>query len=136
MISVLSTTNRYILQPSLLDMHHQSRDWLSAAALWKRELAFFQKILDQYASHGSSDNHKMQVSHFQSLITYYGGELVDTLRKKVSDHEAKLATTLRDLKESDTTYFKEHHGITEELESFQNAFTEFKHQFFAFIEHV
>jgi hypothetical protein len=49
MISVLGTTNKYILQPSLMEMHHQSLEWLSYSVLWKRELHFFQKLLDLYA---------------------------------------------------------------------------------------
>ena len=133
MISVLSTTNRYILQPNLLDMHHKSLEWLSATALWKRELGFFQKLLDQAAPRVAAE-HKPQVSHFQNLITYYGGELVDTLRGKLRDHENTLATTLQKYSEKDTQYFKEHNGIMEELEAFQNAFVGFKHQFYEFVE--
>jgi hypothetical protein len=29
MISVLSTTGKYLLQPSLMEMHHSSLEWLS-----------------------------------------------------------------------------------------------------------
>jgi hypothetical protein len=134
MVSVLATTQKYILQPSLLDMHRQSLEWLSASELWKRELSFFQKLLDQSAPRDTAEDHKQQVGHFQSLITYYDGELVDTLRKKLREHESRLAHTLKELKESDTTYFKEHSGIMEELESFLNAFAEFKQTFFGFIE--
>ena len=49
MISVLGSTGKYILQPSLLDMHRQTLEWLSATALWKRELSFFQNLLDKHA---------------------------------------------------------------------------------------
>jgi len=133
MISVLSTTNRYILQPNLLDMHHKSLEWLSATALWKRELGFFQKLLDQAAPHAAAEQ-KPQVGHFQSLITYYGGELVDTLRSKLREHENTLAATLQKSSEQNTQYFKEHSGIMEELEAFQNAFVGFKHQFYEFVE--
>lgn len=133
MISVLSTTNRYILQPNLIDMHHKSLAWLSATALWKRELGFFQKLLDQTAPRTTPEQ-KPQVGHFQSLITYYGGELVDTLRGKLRDHENTLAGMLQSLSERDTQYFKEHSGIMEEMEAFQSAFVGFKHQFYEFVE--
>lgn len=134
MISVLSTTNRYILQPGLLDMHQKSIEWLSATALWKREIGFFQKLLDQSAPRSTASEHKQQVSHFQNLITYYGGELIDTLRAKLRDNENTLAAMLQSTSESDYQYFNEHRGIMEELEAFQTAFVAFKHQFYEFIE--
>jgi len=134
MISVLGSTGKYILQPSLLDMHRQTLEWLSATALWKRELSFFQKLLDKHAPTISAVEFKKQVDHFQNLITYYNGELVDILRKKLRDHESKLAHILQELKESDTEYFKEHHGIMDELDSFQKTFHTFKHSFYEFIE--
>ncbi|MBL7857044.1 MAG: hypothetical protein JNM57_05090 [Cyclobacteriaceae bacterium] len=134
MISVLGTTGKYILQPSLVEMHRESLEWQSATALWKRELSFFQKLLDQHAPKNSNLEFKKQVDHYQHLITYYDGELVDIFRKKVRDHEHKLAAMLQELKESDTEYFTEHGGLMEELKAFQKTFTELKHEFFAFIE--
>src|SRR5688572_19813001 len=49
MISVTSVTDKYIIQPALLSKHRKSLEWLSAAVLWKRELSFFQNLLDQYS---------------------------------------------------------------------------------------
>ena len=112
MISVVGSTGKYILQPSLLDMHRNTLEWLSH----------------------SSVEFKKQVDHFQNLITYYNGELVDILRKKLRDHESKLAHILQELKESDTEYFKEHNGIMDELDTFQKTFHAFKHSFYEFIE--
>jgi hypothetical protein len=134
MISVLSTTNKYMLQPSLLDMHRHSIDWLSATVLWKREVAFFQKLLDKYSSRFSAEEDKKKVGHFQSLITYYSGELIDQLRAKLRDHENMLARTLQELNESDTRYFQEHKGLMNELEAFSTSFNSLKHDLFEFIE--
>jgi hypothetical protein len=133
MISVLSTTGKYILQPSLLEMHAQSLEWLSAAFLWKKELAFFQKILEANASKFSVLEDKKKIDHFQHIITYYNGELVDNLKRKLGIHETHLAVMLQALKESDTEYYSEHKGIMEILGSFNKSFTEFKHEFFEFI---
>lgn len=58
MISVLSTTGKYILEPSLMDMHHSSLEWLSTTVLWKQEVAFFQKLLDSYVAKGTSADEK------------------------------------------------------------------------------
>ncbi len=136
MISVLSTTSKYILQPSLLDMHRQSLEWLSASALWKRELAFFQKLLDTYAPRLTSEEEKQKISHFQNLIIYYQGEVVDGLRKKLRDHESQLANSLQKENEADTRYYSDHKGIMEEAASLAHTFNDLKHELFAFVEAV
>ena len=100
MISVLGTTNKYILQPSLMEMHHQSLEWLSYSVLWKRELSFFQKLLDLYSGRFTSVDDKKKIDHFQHIITYYKGEVVDGLRKKLKTNEHKLAAMLQELNEA------------------------------------
>jgi hypothetical protein len=134
MISVTSVTDKYILQPSLLNKHRKSLEWLSAAILWKRELAFFQKLLDQYSPKFKSVDEKKQIDHFQSIITYYNGELIDTFASRLRLHEKKLAEMLESRDESKTEYFKEHDVLMGELESLSTQFTEYKEEFFAFIE--
>lgn len=134
MISVTATTGKYILQPSLVTMHQESLNWISAIELWKRELSFFQKLLDQHAPKMANVEFKKQIDHYQNLITYYRGELVDTLRKSLRDHEHRLASMLQELNEADVEYFKEHQGVIEKVSSFQKVFAEFKHGFFEFIE--
>jgi hypothetical protein len=134
MISVLASTGSYILQPSIIEMHTNSVEWLSALELWKKEVLFFQKLLDQHSSQITSSEVKKQVDHFQHLITYYGGELIVTLRKKLHNHESHLATMLKEMNESDTVYFQEHKGIMEELAAFRRTFYQFKHDYIEFIE--
>jgi hypothetical protein len=134
MISVLASTGSYILQPSTIEMHTNSVEWLSALELWKKEVQFFQKLLDQHSSQITSSEVKKQVDHFQHLITYYGGELIVALRKKLHNHESHLATMLKELNESDTIYFQEHKSIMEELASFRRTFYQFKHDYIEFIE--
>jgi len=134
MISILSTTGKYMLQPSLIDMHKQSMQWLSQAELWKKELAFFQKVLDKFASSFKTEEQKKRIDHFQNMITYYNGEVVDGLRKKIRTHEGHLANMLQTLNEADTEYFKEHGSVMDELITFQLSFNELKHEFFEFME--
>jgi len=134
MISVLGTTSKYILQPALIDMHRQSTEWLSVTELWKQELSFYQKLLDQHNATNTNVEFKKQVDHFQNLITYYNGELIITFQKKIREHERKLARMLRELNESDTEYFKEHNGLMEELDSFQQNYLLFKKTFYDSIE--
>jgi hypothetical protein len=134
MVSVLASTGRYILQPSLVEMHTNTLEWLSALELWKKEVQFFQKLLDQHTTQITSQEIKKQVDHFQHLITYYGGELISLLRKKLHHHEEHLARMLREMNEADTEYFYEHKGIMEELDAFRKTFYQFKHDYIEFIE--
>ncbi len=136
MISVLSTTSNYILQPSLVEMHKKSLEWLSATVLWKRELKFFQQLLDNQAPKFSSVDDKKKIDHFQNLLIYYSGELVDELSSKLRKHESNLARMLQQKNESDTAYFKEHQGLMIELQSFSESFQSYRHEFFDFIEQV
>ncbi|MGE0773356.1 MAG: hypothetical protein AB7K37_16710 [Cyclobacteriaceae bacterium] len=134
MISVTGATSRYILQPSLMDMHNESIELKSSCELWKKEIAFFQKLLDKYAASFAALDDKKRVDHFQNLIIYYGGELIPELHDKLRAHEMHLARSLRELNESDTVYFTEHKEVIEELTSFARSVEQFRAEFYAFIE--
>lgn len=136
MISATSVTNNYILQPSLLNKHKKTLEWLSTTILWKRELAFFQKLLDQYASKFSGADDKMKIDHFQNIILYYKGELIDSLSSRLRLHEKKLAEMLESRDETKTEYFKEHDGLMNELDALNNQFLQNKEDLFEFIEKV
>jgi hypothetical protein len=137
MISVTGNlVGKYILQPSLIDMHRSSLAWLSTSVLWKQELTFYQKLLDRAAPKLPGENQKKRIDHFQSLITYYGGELVDVFRKKLREHESRLAQMLQEKNESDTVYFKEHESLMDELVSFRTQYDNLKHEFMEFVEKV
>jgi hypothetical protein len=136
MISVLSTTGNYILQPALLDKHRNTLYWISSTNWWKTQLEFFQKLLDQNSSTFSSNNDKKRISHFQNIILYYRGEVVDLMRKKLREHESKLAQLLQTKDETATQYFSEHESLMSELETFAKQFKDFRQYFFQFIARV
>jgi hypothetical protein len=136
MISVTSVTDNYILQAPLLDKHRKSLEWLSAAVLWKRELAFFQKLLDRYAPKVDSPDGKKKVDHFQNVIIYYKCELIDAFTTRLRLHEKNLAEMLESRNETKIEYFKEHEGLMNELEALEKQFTKNKEELFAFIEEL
>jgi hypothetical protein len=136
MISVTSITDNYILQPTLLDKHRKTLEWLSTAILWKLELGFFQKMLDQYASSVSTIEGKKRLDHFQNVIIYYKNELIDTFSSRLRLHEKKLAEMLESRDETKTEYFKEHDGLMSELEALNSQFNQNKEELFSFIEKV
>jgi hypothetical protein len=134
MISVTSVTDQYILQPILFEKHQSTTNWISSTLLWKRELKFFQKLLDQYAPRCTSIEQKQQVDHFQSIITYYDGELVDTYKSQLRRHERHLAEALNKHNESDTRYVKEHDALMNEMQAVETQLTIYKQEFYEFIE--
>jgi len=134
MISVTSVTDNYILQAPLLHKHRQTLDWLSTAVLWKRELAFFQKLLDRYAPQVKDTEGKKKLEHFQNVNIYYRHELIDKLTCQLRAHEHKLAEMLESRDETKIGYFKEHEGLINELEAMSAQFTRNKEELFSFIE--
>lgn len=136
MISVTSVTNNYILQPTLLSKHKNTLDWLSATVLWKQEFTFFQKVLDQYAPKFSSLEDKKLIDHFQNIIIYYNGELINSLTTRLRLHERALAEMLETKDESKIEYFKEHDGLMGELQSLSEQVIEYKATLFAFLGKV
>jgi hypothetical protein len=134
MISVTSVTENYIIQPTLLAKHRKTLEWLSAAILWKHELAFFQKLLDQYAPKFTTTSEKATIDHFQNLITYYRFELIDALTSRLRLHEKKLAEMLETKDETMVEYFQEHDSLMGELEAANTQLTQNKEALFLFIE--
>lgn len=136
MISVTSITGEYILQPSLLEKHRKTLNWLSSTLLWQREFIFFQKLLDQNASKFTDIDDKKRIDHFQNLIIYYKNELIIELQRKLREHENRLADMLKTKDELKTAYFKEHDTVMQELEAANVRFIEYKEELFGFIETV
>lgn len=136
MISITGVTGNYILQPATIEKHAITLEWLSESVLWKSELATFQKILDQRAPFLLTLDDKKKIDHFQSLIIYYNGEVIDDLRKKLRDHENRLARMLESKNESETQYFKEHDAIIDEVITFSTLFKQFRAELLAFTAQV
>jgi hypothetical protein len=134
MISVTSVTDNYILQPLLIAKHKRTLEWISVTKFWKRELAFFQKLLDAHALRFTTEDDKKQVDHFQSIILYYKNELIDSFKTRLRLHEKCLATMLETHDESDIRYFKEHDQLMSDMESVNRQLTIYKGEFFGFIE--
>lgn len=134
MISPTSITKDYILQPTLIAKHKKTLEWLSTAVLWKIELGFFQKVLDQHSIHHQSVSDKQKIDHFQNIIIYYKGELIDALMSRLRQHEKKLAEILESKDETRVEYFSEHSGLMQEAEALNEQFIHYKEELFALVE--
>ena len=133
MISITSVTRKYILQPQLVRRHKKTLSWLSAITLWKSELAYFQKVLDQHAARFTAIEDKKVIDHFQNLFLYYNGEVIDTLRSKLRHHEERIASILKSHNEAQAQVFSEHDALMDELETFGERYHELKTSFVLFI---
>lgn len=134
METLTNSAEKLGLQTNILGMQRESSEWLSATELWKRELNFYQALLDRHATKTDSVEFKKEVDHFQNLITYYNGELVDLLHKKIRKHNKQINQMLHDENESDIETFHQHEDLMDEASSFQKVFSDFKQEFFEFIE--
>jgi hypothetical protein len=134
MVSPLATTNRYILQPALIQKHQECRDWYSYLNHWTDELNFFKQVLSDHSTAHQNIHFKMQLDHFEHIFNYYRFEVIDHLREKLQEHESHLARMLRNHDEQDLIYYKEHQALMDALKSFQISFDELKVSFVQFVE--
>lgn len=128
MISITGATNQYSLQPALLDKHRNTLEWLSQSIVWKTELKIFQRLIDSEAPNLTRTDDKKMVDHFQHLITYYNGEVVDGMRKQLRAHENKLAKMLETNAEWDVQYFREHDDIMTNAQSIGNRIIDIRNE--------
>ena len=116
-------------------LHFESVKWVSDIALWKIELNFFQKLLDKYGSSFEMVEDKKEIDHFQNLITYYNGELLDEFRQLVRRHENHLAKDFAVKGEvNEQEYRLKHKELKVRIRAFDDEFKAYKKEFFAFIE--
>jgi hypothetical protein len=136
MISITSITDKYILQPSLMAKHEKTLDWLSTSLFWKKEMSFFQKLLDNIAPKLSAVPEKQRLDHFQHFITYYNGELIDALRTRLRLHEKNLAEMLEKKDELAKKYFDEHDELMGALEAANTQILATKEDLYDFVAHA
>jgi hypothetical protein len=113
MISVTGVTNNYSLQPALLEKHSRTLAWLSLSMHWKSELGFFQKILKEIKPSITSPEARTEIENFENQIFYFLLDGIEELRRKLRNHESRLAKMLEARSEWDTQYYKEHDALME-----------------------
>lgn len=113
MISVTGVTNNYSVQPALLEKHSRTLSWLSATLHWKSELAFYEKLLNEMKPLVNSHEVKAQMENLESQIVYFTVEGIEELRRKLRNHESRLAKMLEAQTEWDIQYYKEHDALME-----------------------
>ena len=127
----------YLLQNSIEDLYQSSHYWLSDIEFWKTELLFFQDLLDKHAPRIESADDKKQLDHFQNLIIYYNGELLDEYYRKVRKHTKYLAKMIENGPSfDDYTYREMHKTYEDQIISINNRLKEYKIELFNFIKTI
>ena len=129
----------YLLEIGLETLHKDSKVWKSRIEMWKRELGFFQKLLDSYSRKFDSPDDKKEEDHFQNLIIYYNGELLDEYKQAARKQEKRLAQMIaKDSPDQmdEAEYRNQHIDLKKKFDSFDRQFRKYKHEFFDFIEKV
>ena len=137
MNTISAGAGEFSLDHGIDQMHRESEQWMSAINFWKLELKFFQKLLDLHAHKFVGIVDKKKIDHFQNLITYYTGELLDVFFKEVRQHEKLLAETImRDAEFDEGQYIVLHGTVGSRINSFATEYRMYKKEFIQFIDQV
>ena len=135
MEQIANPGSAYLLEIGLEELHKESVVWKSRLELWKTELKFFQKLLDKNSVKFVEIDDKKAEDHFQNLILYYDGELLEEYKQSVRRHEKRLGEMLSDNDRlQEIEYRNNHIALKEKVDSFDDTFRKYKQEFFAFME--
>lgn len=132
MENLIASDTKFLLERSIDDLCHTSKEWLAEINFWKTELAFFQKILEVSAPKLKNSEEKMELDHLQNLILFYNGELLDKYRQDVKRHVKYLAELQNKPDHDDETFREAHLKYHDQVTSFARRFKEFKTELFEF----
>lgn len=130
-------TRTLSLEQNLENLYQNSLEWHLEVNLWKQELNFFQKLIDCNVSKFTTTEQKQRLAHFQNLIIYYNGELLDQFRQQTRRCSKYLA---RHIEEGSEFNFDEYQqkfgGLNSHLSAFASEFRKYKTDFFQLMEGV
>jgi hypothetical protein len=137
MATSLSTSTHYMLQPSLIDLHQKSIEWESNIELWKRELAFFKKLIDEYGKELHRRDDVEERNHFKLLLNFYANDLMGSLTAKIQNHETSLKPLMKNRNSQDeSTYRSEHKTLSYQIRAFEKEFLCYKNELYLLMEKV
>ena len=137
MEKLMLDNSEILSEQSLESLLYNSNEWKSEVEMWKQELKFFQKLLDKYASKMTTVEQKQKMDHFQNLIIYYDGELLDFFKQKARRHAKYLAEHVENNRPLNKDEYNEKFGsVNTQLNAFSSEFRKYKKEFFQFMEEV
>ncbi len=135
MEELTNATTDYLLEIGIEELQKESETWDSRITLWKRELDFFQKLLDTFSSKFKNGDDRKSSDHFQNLIIYYNGELLEGYKQAVRRQVKNLGNILSSDEQMDEAVLRNNHiRLKDKIDSFDYEFRKTKQEFFEFIE--
>jgi hypothetical protein len=131
----LSTSTRYILPTGLPELHQQTNEWRSDLGLWKQELAFFGRLIDQYGKDLCLRDEIRELNHFRFLLNYYSSDLMNSLAARIGNHEVHLGLLMKELERQDESgYRTEHNALARQVQAFEQEYLCFKNELYGLLE--
>ncbi|GAA4295654.1 hypothetical protein [Nibribacter koreensis] len=125
--TLTSTSGHLLLSISLQDLHQESVCWLQDIAFWKTETAFFQKLLERVNTRVQNLEAKKRIDHFQNLLLYFRGELLDQYRHDIREHEFYLMQLIQNRAQVEEQLYREvHQGFQNQIRAFEADFKQFR----------
>ena len=125
----------YLLEVGMEDLHQQSNTWLSEIEFWRLELSFYQKLLDKVTVRIPAGEDKKAIDHFQNLLLYYQGELLDRYEHDTRAHEKLLGSMVEEKAPFNEQLYREDHKRHEsQLQTFATGFKQYRKELYAFAE--
>ncbi|MGV3638884.1 MAG: hypothetical protein ACO1NZ_00115 [Adhaeribacter sp.] len=135
MTQLIPTSNHYLLEVSVDDLHRQSRTWLSEIEFWRLELAFYQQLLEKINRNLPGAEEKKRQDHFQHLLPYFQDELLDQYEHDIREHETLLRNMIQEKAPFDEQLYREKHKKYEaQLEAFGVDFKGYRKDLYAFAQ--
>jgi hypothetical protein len=132
MNQISPATTSCLLEVSMEDLHQESKTWLSEIEFWRIELSFYQQLLEKVARHTLGED-KKAIDHFQSLIFYFKGELLDQYEHDIREHERYLDAMVEEKAPFDEAFYREKHKKYEsQINSFGIDFKQYRKELYAF----
>ncbi|GAA4435851.1 hypothetical protein GCM10023188_28260 [Pontibacter saemangeumensis] len=135
MKSLSPVNTNYLLEVSLADLHRESRSWLSDINFWSVEMDFYQRLLERVAGRITSVEGKKGIDHFQNLILYFKGELLDQFEHDIREHERYLERLLQNKSPFNEQLYREVHKKYEyQIKAFNYDFKQYRKDLYKFTE--
>lgn len=130
MALLLSPKTEYLLEASLEVLHEQSLEYLNEIAFMKKEISFFNKLLNKNAGRQFPTDQSTAIS--KQMVTFIDKAL-NALNKKLMEHERWLA----DIMKTNTlgrqqSYREVHRDLTKEMVECREKFIRLKKKVFSF----
>ncbi|MCX6290982.1 MAG: hypothetical protein NT126_04395 [Bacteroidetes bacterium] len=127
--------NKYLLQPSIQQLHDDANVWLSELEFYKTELSFLSKIFEKYFLRIKGNYKLIDLITLELRVKSFRSKKLADLYKDILDHENHLSDLEADLPVQDEQATREEHKKHEEdFREFTGEVKNLKREVFSFVE--